>query len=1148
MPATARETSLKHDIRFGAPLPPLPLAGFVAAIFMLIVMAYLSYASLQNRDKTAAQVTRSTQVLTDLDGVLSALQDAETGQRGYLITGDASYLNPYENAKANLPGRLASLREILATQERRRQVTTLEELAQAKFAELDETIALRAAGNSEGALKIVRSDRGKVLMDRLRTLIAQMSTDERADLARSQVQWQAAISTSVVVVLAGSALLLVVIIGSAVATSRDYRARQRQSWIRVGHMRLAAELQGEQRIETLGEKALAVLADYMHAHVGALYITEGDGRLRRVAAHALEPQSGSTELSAGEGLLGQCAKENRVLRISDVPENYFSIASATGRARPRELLIAPASADGVQAVIELGFFRAVLPGDMELLAQASELLGIAVRTSKDRTRLEELLVQTQTQAEELQAQQEELRVTNEELEQQSNVLKESQARLETQQAELEQTNAQLEEHAQALGRQNDELEAVRHELSARAEELTRSNQFKSEFLANMSHELRTPLNSSLILAKLLADNPQGNLNDEQVKFANNIHSAGNDLLELINDILDLSKIEARKVDVAREIIGMPQLLDTLRQTFVPLAEQKDVELAIDSGPSVPSFIYSDSQRLRQVLRNLLSNALKFTPEGSVTLRVSAHTDAQGVPMISFAVIDTGIGIAPEQHGIIFEPFRQADGTTNRRYGGTGLGLSISRELAALLGGRIDLTSASGRGSTFILTIPQQLPPPAETPAASERKAPPTAVAQTAPQRAAPIRASQAASKAAPALGERVLLIIEDDPAFTTTLRELAQSLKYDCLTAATADEGVDLALRHRPTAIVLDIHLPDHTGLAVLDRLKHDPATRHIPIQVVSAFDYDQAALEMGAANVLHKPVDRDKLLASLEGLERKTLRGERAVLIVEDNTVQRDSICRLLESSTVSAVAVSSAAQALEQLRGKTFDCMVLDLSLPDASGFDLLQKMAIDESYSFPPVIVYTARSLSSAEEQQLRRYSRSIIIKGAKSPERLLDEVTLFLHKVESSLPAEQQRLLRVARSRDSVFESRVILLAEDDVRNVFAITRVLEPHGAKVKIARNGREAVEALETNGAIDLVLMDIMMPEMDGFEAMRMIRAQPNLAEIPIIALTAKAMPDDRQRCLDAGANDYITKPIDVGKLLSLLRIWLPPRNSKPA
>ena len=940
----------------------------------------------------------------------------------------------------------------------------------------------------------------------------------------------------IIMLWCGAALLRKIILSRFELQERD--------WYRAAQSQLGDRVIGELSLEQAAEQILTFLTDYLKAPVGALYMVETDGSLKRMAAIGVGADH-PTQIARGEGLLSQCLVSEQARQLRDLPSGYLRVSSALGSAGSSTVLMAPLVAnDRPVGAIELGFIGATYRSDQTLLETLSETIGIVLRTAQLRAEREALLRATQQQAEELQTQQEELRVANEELEQQGDMLRESQARLETQQAELEQTNVQLEEHTQLLAKQNDALETARAQLIGKALELERSNQFKSEFLANMSHELRTPLNSSLILAKLLGDNPTGNLTEEQVKFARNIYSAGNDLLELINDILDLSKIEARKVDVTRESISLLQLVESLDQTFEPIAAEKNVEFQSVIEPGVPELIHSDSQRLRQVLKNLLSNAIKFTPEGAVKLRVFVPaTESFGPNFIAFEVIDTGIGIAPEQHEMIFQPFRQADGTTNRRFGGTGLGLSISRELASLLGGRIDLQSTPGVGSTFTFAVPIDIP---------EREQLEDA-ARTLPRQSRPRRTAHRQERAANAMpvrrvnetssSGRTLLVIEDDESFASTLCELAKSLEYDCIHAMTADEGIELALRHRPTAIMLDIHLPDHTGLTVLDRLKHNPATRHIPVQVISGFDYSQAALQMGAASVMLKPVDRDRLIDALSKLGSKAASAERAVLIVEDNTIQRDSIQQLLKSESVRVVAVASAAAALEQLRTATFDCMVLDLALPDANGFDLLEKMANDDRYSFPPVIVYTARAISTEEEQQLRRYSKSIIIKGAKSPERLLDEVTLFLHKVEESLPPEHQRLLRKARSRDSVFEGRRILLVEDDVRNVFAVSRVLEPHGVKLEIARNGKEALAVLGRQSDIELVLMDIMMPEMDGLQAMQEIRKQKQFDQLAIIALTAKAMPDDRQKSLDAGANDYITKPIDIDKLLSLVRIWLPTR-----
>jgi CheY-like chemotaxis protein len=927
-----------------------------------------------------------------------------------------------------------------------------------------------------------------------------------------------------------------------------------QNWLRGSQLQIAERVRGDQQLRELGRNTLSLLIDQLRAQAGAIYVMDGVRYTRIAVSGAISAGQDASELSfaPGEGLVGLAATRNSAYFVGAVPAGYFPLRSGLGSHTPTQLLFSPLmSNSAVVGVAEFAFFGEPPAGSIELMDLVAEDLGIALKTAMLNALRQELLEETQRQAEELQAQQEELRVSNEELEQHSNNLRESQARLELQQSEMEQTNTQLEHHSNLLARHNQDLAAAKRDLDDKAGALERANQYKSEFLANMSHELRTPLNSSLILAKLLADNRDGNLNAEQIKFARNIYSSGNDLLELINDILDLSKVETGKVDFVLESLDLRKLCEALVQTVRPLAEQRGIGCRLLFDDDAPRQIETDSQRVRQILRNLLSNAIKFTERGEVTLTVSAL----GPDGVGFAVRDTGIGIAPQQRDIIWEPFRQADGTTSRKYGGTGLGLSISKELSALLGGNIGLESEVGKGSTFTLVLPRSFPAgraSLDTPQAATREERGAVETLSVPRssRVAP-QARIEGHKEKPGLvaddraeiGEqdRVLLVIEDDPAFAEIIYTLAHQSGFRCIVAGTADEGIEMAQRYRPTAITLDVRLPDHSGLAVLDRLKHNSATRHIPVQVVSAADYTQSALEMGAAGVMIKPVQPDELLAALDKLESKRTREPRSVLVVEDNQIQRDSVCELLSSQSVRTVPVASASQALDQLRENTFDCMVLDLALPDASGYELLEMMARDERYSFPPVIVYTGRVLSADEELRLRRYSTSIIIKGAKSPERLLDEVTLFLHQVESALPPDRQRMLREARSREAALEGRDILLVEDDVRNVFALTSILEPAGAKITIARNGREALEALRPGHSIDLVLMDVMMPEMDGLEATRRIRAQPALARLPIISLTAKAMPDDRRRCLDAGANDYVTKPIDVEKLLSLIRVWLP-------
>ena len=704
-----------------------------------------------------------------------------------------------------------------------------------------------------------------------------------------------------------------------------------------------------------------------------------------------------------------------------------------------------------------------------------------------------------------------------------------------------------------------------HRLAEARDAADAANRAKSIFLANMSHELRTPLNSTLILAKLLADNKPGNLSGDQVKYASTIYAAGNDLLALINDILDLSKIEAGQATLSLEPVRLSRVLQSLTDPLRPLAQEKGLTLAATIAPDAPATMTTDPLRLGQVLKNLLSNALKFTEKGGVTLHVAASAG----DTLSFVVTDTGIGIARDQQELVFEAFRQADGSTHRKYGGTGLGLSISRDLAHLLGGTLSVRSTPGEGSVFTLVLPVHLQPQDEvTP--PHRNAPDAytqrpfatdnalGVAPSSPASMPSGKdAGAPAALAVPApvrAGARSILVVEDDERFAHILRELAQEMGFECHLAHNAADGLAMAAQLLPSAIVLDVNLPDFSGLGVLDQLKRNPDTRHIPVHVVSVADYSQEAMGRGAVGYALKPVQRDELVHALQRLEAKFTQNMRRVLVVEDDERQRESVRHLLSRDDVEIVCAGTAALALDHLRGATFDCMVMDLNLPDMNGYELLQQMTDQDGVSFPPVIVYTGRTLSRDEEMRLRRFSKSIIIKDARSPERLLDEVTLFLHQVESELSEEHRQMLQVARSRDTALEGRTVLVVEDDVRNVFALSSILEPTGIRIEIARNGIEALQALDrrskvqavsanapTVPAIDLVLMDIMMPEMDGYTAMREIRNRPEWRRLPIIALTAKAMKDDQEKCLAAGANDYISKPLDVEKLLSLVRVWMP-------
>jgi len=1136
--------------RASGPANRWAVAGLMAGIVFFVLSAAIAYFNIANMRASDNAIRKTHTVLNALDDMLSATLDAETGQRGYLLTGREAYLEPYVEGAALARTKLEELQTTMRGDPvQEDNVAQLERNVEQKLRELDATIRLRRAEGFAAALAAVDSDRGKAAMDAIRSQIASMSREELRKRQSNIDQMAAASTTAVISAVVTSASGIALTIAIFLLMARSMRQRARQQWLQQAQVDLSAAMMGDKSIEDLAAAILAFLSDKTGSRAGALFKGEGGSFNRASMLGVAQGADVPVSFALNEGLLGKAAVDGQLIVLNDIPQGYLSIGSALGSDVPRHLVIAPTKADDrVNGVIELGFFEPVDELVLELLEQSSGSIGIALRSARFRTRLQDALEETQRQAGELQAQSEELRVSNEELEEQGNALRETQARLELQQVELEQTNSQLEEQAQALETQRDDLERASAALQLKARELEQASQYKSDFLANMSHELRTPLNSLLILSKLLADNPDERLSDEQVKFARTIYSAGNDLLVLINDILDLSKIEAGHIEIQPAPVLTERLASNMQKVFQPIADERGLALEIERDANCPVTIETDRMRLEQVIKNLLSNALKFTERGSVRLSFSPV----GEDRLAIKVADTGIGIAKEQQASIFEAFQQADGTISRKYGGTGLGLSISRELARLLGGKISLESKVGEGSCFTLIIPviydaamvpaRQLAPVAAAALPSPAPAPKPRAAR--PATAVP--SVTADDRAALTEGKQLLLVIEDDATFAGIVCDLSREMGFQCIVASTAQDAIALAGEYRPHAIVLDIGLPDQSGLTVLDQLKHRDETRHIPIHVISGADQGPTALALGAVGFLGKPARRDELAEVLATLQAKLASRMRRVLIVEDDAVQREAVGQLLKSQDVETVGVGTAADCLERLRNETFDCVVLDLSLPDASGFAVLEELSADDAHAFPPVIVYTGRELTADEEQRLRRYSSSIIIKGAKSPERLLDEVSLFLHQVVADLPPEQRKMIEKARHRDAALEGRRILIVEDDVRNVYSLTSVLEPRGVVTQIARNGQEAITALETAGedpekAIDLVLMDVMMPVMDGLTAARTIRSEAKWAKLPIIMLTAKAMPDDQQNCLDAGANDYMAKPIDVDKLLSLVRVWMP-------
>jgi len=1120
------------------------LVAVVTPVGLLVVVGVLLALQILRMSDTERWVEHTDEAIAATNDLQKQIIDQETGLRGFIMTGDRSFLEPYDRARPL--DVFASLRALVA--ENPTQQARVDEVRRSYDAWAVMAVPpLDSVGALEPFRSLASMNARKDRMDSVREAIADLLTNEHELLDERRVTARDATRTTFfagVPVFAGLAAALAFAsrrqlngvahaYGAALNAEREAKeAIEAKDWVGGAHVTLSERIQGDLSVDDVARRAIDTMVKLVEAEVGAFYAREPAG-LRRRAGHAIDPSRGVV-FERGEGLVGQTAVDQSLLHLRDVPGDFLKIRSGSGEREPVEVVLVPAVVDGdTHGVVELGFLHPVSARALELLTRVGETVATAVRSAEHKARLRELLEESQQQAEELETQQEELRVANRDLHQHGDALRSAQAQLEERNEELEASNA-------SLAGQRDALERAQSALAEKAAEVARASQYKSEFLANMSHELRTPLNSTLILAKLLIDNEQGNLTEEQVKFAQTIYSGGIDLLALINDVLDLSKVEAGKLAVETAPIALHLLVEPATRAFEQIAATKHIVFSATLAEPEAT-IDTDAQRVQQVLKNLLSNAFKFTERGEVSLQVDRSGEG-----FTFIVSDTGIGIPLSQRQAIFEAFRQADGTTHRKFGGTGLGLSISRDLARLLGGDLRVESEVGKGSRFILELPRSFaaPRPHGAPLGTQESSRPPVRRR--------INGSSGRARSIPTAAllddrelldgkRRVLLIIEDDLPFAEILGTLAREQEFQYLVAHEAEEGIRLAIDFHPDAIVLDMNLPDHSGLLVLDRLKRGVETRHIPIHVISVADHTRAALSMGAVGYLKKPVDREQLVAVLRGLKER-FTAVRRLLVVEDDTVQREAVCRLFEASDVETVAVSSIAGALEHLAAGTFDCVITDLMLADGSGFDLLERMARDEAYSFPPVVVYTARSLTGDEEQQLQRYANSIIVKGAQSPERLLDEVTLFLHQVESELPLERQRMLRESRDREAMFDGRKILVAEDDVRNIFALGSALEAKGAHLVIARNGREALEKLDEVPEIDLVLMDVMMPEMDGLRATAEIRKRGSrFAKLPIIAMTAKAMRDDQERCMRAGANDYIAKPFELDMLLSLVRVWMP-------
>ncbi len=1024
----------------------------------------------------------------------------------------------------------------------------------------------------------------KDLTENVNSMAASLTTQVRAIADVSTAVTQGDLTRSIAVDAKGEVAELKDNINEMIRNLAETTHRNaEQDWLNSNLARFTGMMQGRRNLETVSRMIMSELTPLVGAHHGAFFLAEGEDdelELKLISSYAYKQRkSVSNRFKLGEGLVGQAALEKTAILLTEAPQDYIRIASALGEGSPHTILVLPALFEGqTMAVIELASFQPFSETHQAFLEQLMESLGIVINVIQQNMRTEELLTQSQQlteelqeRSEELQSQQEELKRSNTELEMQAASLKTSEELLQQQQEELQQTNEELEEKAMLLEEQNTrieiknrEIEEARAALEDKAEQLALSSKYKSEFLANMSHELRTPLNSMLILARLFVENPEQNLTAKQIEFARTIYTAGSDLLNLISDILDLSKVEAGKMDVQVADVALADVGDYVDKTFRPVAQEKGLDFKLDLDENVPATIATDEQRLQQVLKNLVSNACKFTDEGTVALRISPALE--GTPfqsqalrdestVIEFAVVDSGVGIPADKLKLIFEAFQQADGTTSRRYGGTGLGLSISREIARLLGGEIHVDSGPGIGSTFTLYLPATytapVVEPSDEPLTRERVAAlvePADELQLDPALLLPSEVEDDRATIEP--DDRFVLIVEDDVTFARTVLEAARERGFKGVVALRGDVGLALAHEYKPDAIVLDMQLPGMDGWSVLDQLKRHPDTRHIPVHVVTGADNGRKnALRAGAVAFLRKPVDKSGLDDAFAQISSFLERDVRNLLVVEDDETQRRAIIGLLgDGDDVRVTAVASSEEALTQLEEGQFDCMVLDLKLPDMQGFQLLERVKTDERFANLPVIIYTGKQLTRQEETELRRYAETIIVKDVRSPERLLDETSLFLHRVESRLPEEKRKILQQLHSADAVFEGRKVLIVDDDVRNVFALASVLESRGMHALYAENGIDGIRMLEQESDIDVVLMDIMMPELDGYEAIQRIRAMPQFESLPIISLTAKAMKGDREKSIAAGASDYITKPVDTDKLVSLLRVWLYDRSTVKA
>lgn len=1190
------KTSLKNNLRIGLGL----------SLLILFLSSLASYTSIRNLIASAELVSHSNEVMTNLDAVISTLKDAETGQRGYLLTGEKEFLEPYNGAKESALDLLGKI-EVSTVDNplQQKNARRLHEIIQNRLSIIERTIDLKDKGGNISVLELIN---GKKYMDAARSVVNAMQTEEKRllDERSGALNKQAGYTPLLIIIAAALAVLITLFFYMRV--SRDFNERmtlqeelkakneeidQRiaviqgiagqisngdyqlrlgeeardglgslalslnamaeslqysfalladKEWLQTGIAALNDKMVGEKSVEALANDILENIAEYTKSAVAAFYVLGEDRLFHLEGAYSLDADKKRQMLRYGEGIAGQSAKSGKQILVRDVPSGEMTVSYASGNTRPRNIVATPIYRNGLLiGVIELGSLGDYSPLHLELLNSISGNIGIAIHVAQNRKKMQELLEETQAQAEELQAQHSELEGLNAELEAQTQKIQTSEEELRVQQEELLQSNQELEERTSLLEEKNQLIQERNLDIQQKAEQLEQSTKYKSEFLANMSHELRTPLNSILLLSKLMSENKD--LDTEYIEYAEVIQSSGQGLLGLIDEILDLSKIEAGKMKLEFSNVNVVEVATDMRSLFNPLARNKNLELVIEIEEELTA-VNTDKMRLEQILKNLLSNAIKFTEAGRVSLTIKKQEDENH---LAFRVTDTGIGIPKNKQGLIFEAFQQADGSTRRKFGGTGLGLSISRELAKLLGGEIELTSKEDVGSEFTLILPLDRhrvnkASAEEVPVESYPKKEDSAVETLERFTVAHIPLGIEDDRNTLNTDDKIILIIEDDTAFAKILLDFTRRRGYKGIVAVRGDAGIELANQYKPLAILLDIQLPVKDGWQVMESLKSNPATRPIPVHIMSSLEVKKESLLKGAVDFINKPVALEHMQQIFQKLEHALSKHPKKVLIVEENKQHAQALSYFLGNHSITTEVANNVNQSIDALHKNEVDCVILDMGVPDKNAYDTLEAIKKTEGLENLPIIIFTGKNLSKGEETRIKQYADSIVVKTAHSYQRILDEAALFLHLVEEK-ETDAVRKKNGSEKLGGLYEvlkNKTVLIADDDVRNIFSLTKALEQHKMKVLAATDGKEALQILKENPLVDIVLMDMMMPEMDGYESTREIRKMPAYKQLPVLAVTAKAMMGDREKCIAAGASDYISKPVDIDQLISLLRVWL--------